>query len=76
MVAADIIQFSKPISYVLNEQGTWYKYLISNELKNGAHHLKEHPKISNFAKFERYCFKCKGTVHGIRTQSAACLEHG
>ena len=41
-----------------------YEYSISIELKkNGAHHLKEHPIISKFAKFDGYCFKSKGTVH-------------
>ena len=40
------------ISHVLNEQGTGYEYSISIELKNGALYLKEHPKVSKFAKFE------------------------
>ena len=40
-----------------------YKHSISIELKNGAHHLKKHPKISKFTKFEAYCFKPKGMVH-------------
>ena len=42
----------KIIGHVLNEQGTRYEYLKSIELKNGAHHLKEHPNISKFTKFE------------------------
>ena len=42
------------ISHVLNEQEAKYEYLISIELRNGACHLKEHPKISNFTKFESY----------------------
>ena len=44
------------ISHVLNEQGT------GTELKNGARHLKEHPKVSKLAKFESYWFKRKGMV--------------
>ena len=44
-------------------RGTGYKYSISIELKNGARHLKEHPKVSKFTKFESYWFKRKGMVH-------------
>ena len=51
------------LSHVLNEQGTGYKYLKSIELRNKARQLKEHPKISKFAQFEGYWFKCKCTVH-------------
>ena len=40
------------IGHFLNEQGTGYKYLKSIELKNGARHLKEHPNISKFTKFD------------------------
>ena len=40
-----------------------YKYSILIELKNGAHHLKEYPKISKFKKFYSYWFKCEGMVH-------------
>ena len=40
-----------------------YKHSISIELKNGACHLKEHPKISRFTKFDGYWFKPKGMVH-------------
>ena len=32
-------------------------------IENGARHLKEHPKISKFTKFNGYWFKCKGMVH-------------
>ena len=46
------------ISRVQNEQGTGYEYLISIESKNGSRHLKEHAKLSKFAKFESYWFKC------------------
>ena len=38
------------------------KHSISIELKNGARHLKEHPKISKFTKFNGYWFKPKGMV--------------
>ena len=51
-----------PISHVLNEQGTGYEHSISIELKNGARYLKEHPKISKFAKFNGYWFR---TVIGL-----------
>ena len=50
------------IGLIINEQGTEYEYSISIELKNGARHLKEHPKISKFTKFENYWFKRKGMV--------------
>ena len=56
------------ISHVLNEQGTGYKYLKSIELKNGSCHLKDHPKISKFAKFESYWFKRKGVVHAFKNR--------
>ena len=39
-----------------------WNYTISIELKNGAHRLKEHPKISKFTKFDVYWFKHKGMV--------------
>ena len=42
------------ISHFLNEQGTGYKYLKSIELKIEGRHLKEHPNVSNFTKFESY----------------------
>ena len=51
------------IGHVLNEQGTGYEYLISIELKKGASHLKEHPNISKFTKFESYWLKGKGMAH-------------
>ena len=52
-----------PIGLVLNEQGTGYQYSMLIEiLKNLAPHLKEHPKISTFAKFESYWFKIEGIV--------------
>ena len=50
----------KSIGHVLNELGTGYEYLKSIELKNGARHLKEHPNISKFAKFESYWLKGRG----------------
>ena len=34
-----------------------YKHSILIELKNGACHLKEHPQISKFTKFDGYWFK-------------------
>ena len=51
------------MGHVLNERGTGYEFLKSVELKNGARHLKEHPNISKFTKFESYWLKCKGMVH-------------
>ena len=45
-------------------EGDWvkiFKKLI--EIENGARHLKEHPTISYFAKFESYWLKRKGMVH-------------
>ena len=51
------------ISPVLNEKGTGYEYLMSNESKNGANRLKQHPKMSKFTKFESFCFKPKGMAH-------------
>ena len=53
---------NKVFSHVLNEQGTRYEYSISIELKNGARHLKESPKVSKFAKFESYWLKRMGMV--------------
>ena len=60
---AEIQTNIKTISHVLNEQGTGYKYLKSIEFRNEARHLKKHPKISKFTKFESYWFKRKGMVH-------------
>ena len=48
----------------LDEQGTGYEFSISIDLTKGARHLKEHPKVSKFAKFESYWFKLKGMVEG------------
>ena len=65
-------QISPFISHVLNEQGTGYEHIFSSaqklsiELKNGARHLKEHPKMSKFTKFDGYWFKPKGMVHLVR----------
>ena len=42
-----------------------YKHSISIELKNGAHHRKEHPKISKSTKFDGYWLKSKGMVHSV-----------
>ena len=42
-----------------------YTHSISIELKNEARHLREHPKISKFTKFDGYWFKPKGKVHLI-----------
>ena len=50
------------LRYVLNVHGTGYEYSIPIEL-NGAHHLKDHPKINKFAKFESFWSKRKGMVH-------------
>ena len=55
-------QLKVHIGHVLNEQGTGYEYLISTELRNRAHHLKEHPNIRKFTKFESYWLKGKGMV--------------
>ena len=40
-----------------------YKRSVSMEFKNGARHLKEHPKTSKFTKFDCYWFKRKGMAH-------------
>ena len=39
-----------------------YKHSISIELKNGARHLKEHPKISKGTNFDDFWFKPEGVV--------------
>ena len=57
-----IIDITDTIGHVQNEQETGYEYSISIELKNGARHLKERPKISLFAKFKSYWFKLEGMV--------------
>ena len=49
----------------------WYKYLISIELKIRARHLKEHPKISKFTKFDRYWF---GMVHKVWIEGTGSLK--
>ena len=51
-----------------------YKHSISIELKNGARHLKEHPKISKFAKFDGYWFKPKGMVHLVWIGGTGVLQ--
>ena len=51
------------ISHVLNEQRTEYEYFKSIELRKEARHLKEHPKINRFIKFESYWCKRKGMIH-------------
>ena len=61
-----------PIGHVLNEQGTGYEYLKSIELKKEARHLKEHPNISKFTKFESYCTRFK--IAKIRELSMDCRE--
>ena len=51
-----------------------YKHSISIELKNGARHLKEHPKISKFTKFDGYWFKPKGIVHLVWIGGTGVLQ--
>ena len=51
-----------------------YKHSISIELKNGACHLKEHPKISRFTKFGLNWFKPKGMVHLILFGGTGVLQ--
>ena len=51
-----------------------YKHSISIELKNGACHLKEHPKISRFTKFDGYWFKPKGMVHLVWIGGTGVLQ--
>ena len=51
-----------------------YKQSISIELKNGAHRLKEHPKISKFTKFDWYWFKPKGMVHLVWIGGTSVLQ--
>ena len=43
-------------------------------MKNGARHLKEHPKISKFTKFDGYWFKPKGMVHLVRIGGTGVLQ--
>ena len=59
-----MVRVCERIGHVLNEQGTGYEYLKSIELKNGARHLKEHPNISKFTKFESYWLK--GMIHVLK----------
>ena len=51
-----------------------YKHSISIELKNGAHHLKEHPEISKFTIFDSYWFKPKGMVHLVWIGGTGVLQ--
>ena len=51
-----------------------YKHSISIELKNGARHLKDHPKISKFTKFDGYWFTPKGMVHLVWTGGTGVLQ--
>ena len=51
-----------------------YKHSISIELKNVARHLKEHPKISKFTKFDGYWFKPKGMVHLVWIGGTGVLQ--
>ena len=51
-----------------------YKHSISIELKNGARHLKEHPTISKFTKFDGYWFKPKGMVHLVWIGGTGVLQ--
>ena len=51
-----------------------YKHSLSIELKNGARHLKEHPKISKFTKLDGYWFKSKGMVHLVRIGGTGVLQ--
>ena len=51
-----------------------YKHSISIELKNGARHLKEHPKIRKFTKFDGYWFKSKGMVHLVWIGGTGVLQ--
>ena len=43
-------------------------------MKNGACHLKEHPKISRFTKFDGYWFKPKGMVHLVWIGGTGVLQ--
>ena len=52
----------------------WYKHSISFELKNGARHLKEHPKIRKFTKFDGYWFKPKGMVRLVWIGGTGVLQ--
>ena len=47
---------------------------MSIELKNGARHLKEYPKISKFTKFDGYWFKPKGMVHLVWIGGTGILQ--
>ena len=58
----------------MNKFSPQYKHSISIELKNGACHLKEHPKISRFTKFDGYWFKPKGMVHLVWIGGTGILQ--
>ena len=51
-----------------------YNHSISIELKNGARHLKDHPKISKFTKFDGYWFTPKGMVHLVWIGGTGVLQ--
>ena len=51
-----------------------YKHSISIELKYGARHLKEHPQISKFTKFDGYWLKLKGMVHLVWIGGTGVLQ--
>ena len=47
---------------------------MKSSLKNGARHLKEHPKINKFTKFDGYQFKPKGMVHLVWIGGTGVLQ--
>ena len=51
-----------------------YKHSILIELKNGACHLKGHPKVRKFTKFDNCWFKPKGMVHLIWIGGTGVLQ--
>ena len=72
---------NKLVTIALDEQGTLYKHNLSSvqnslwiELKNGACHLKEHPKISIFTKFDSYWFEPKGMVQLVPIGGTGVLQ--
>ena len=62
----DRTDYNWPCSKLAGDWVRTYFFLVRtfniDLIKNGARHLKEHPKISKFTKFDGYWFKRKGMV--------------
>ena len=61
-----VIKLSKKLNFIIN--------FIIDWIKNGARHLKEHPKMSKFTKFDGYWFKLKGMVHLVWIGGTGVLQ--